>query len=323
MENQSRYYTHLVFAYGFTIWILYLTKKEMANFIKLRQRFLSSPEHTKLAQSKTVLVTGLPPEYRSETALSKLADYMPGGASRIWLARNLGSHMVDLYNRQTNAASKLEAGETKLLKRAIKIHNKAEKASAKREANTNSKHTKDDQRPLARKPQHTYDPERQGSITDQLVPRRDRPTFRKGPIPFFGTKTDTIDWAKAEIVETSQKLEAERGKLGQKPADSAAFIQFDTQIAAHIFQQSTVHHLPLRMADRYIEVAPEDVIFGNLGINPYQAKIRYALSWAATLGLLIGWSPVVAFVGLLSNVNQLCAKAPWLRWLCEVCAQGY
>lgn len=44
------------------------------------------------------------------------------------------------------------------------------------------------------------------------------------------------------------------------------------------------------MSARYVEVAQEDVIWSNLSINPYQARIRYWGSWALTLGLIIGWS---------------------------------
>ena len=44
------------------------------------------------------------------------------------------------------------------------------------------------------------------------------------------------------------------------------------------------------MSARYVEVAQEDVIWSNLSINPYQARIRYWGSWAMTLGLIIGWS---------------------------------
>lgn len=94
-----------------------------------------------------------------------------------------------------------------------------------------------------------------------------------------------------------------------------------------------MHHLPLRMSKRYIEVGPDDVgislvrsslltrvqvIFPNLGIDPFQGKIRYLISWAATIGLIIGWAFPVTFVGLLSNVNQLCAQVPWLNWLCQL-----
>lgn len=49
------------------------------------------------------------------------------------------------------------------------------------------------------------------------------------------------------------------------------------------------------MSSRYLEVAQEDVIWGNLNINPYQQRARYALSWAATIGLIITWSFPGAF----------------------------
>lgn len=78
------------------------------------------------------------------------------------------------------------------------------------------------------------------------------------------------------------------------------------------------HHAPLRMSARYLEVAQEDVIWSNLSITPYQAKLRYVASWAMTLGLIIGWSFPVAFVGLLSNVSSLCISASWLSWLCKL-----
>lgn len=72
------------------------------------------------------------------------------------------------------------------------------------------------------------------------------------------------------------------------------------------------------MSTRYLEVGEEDVIWGNLNINPYQQRLRYAASWAMTLGLIILWSFPVAFVGLISNVSSLCISAPWLAWLCKL-----
>lgn len=72
------------------------------------------------------------------------------------------------------------------------------------------------------------------------------------------------------------------------------------------------------MSARYLEVSSEDVIWGNLNINPYQAKIRFVISWAMTLGLIILWAFPVAFVGLLTNVNQLCIKVPALGFLCKL-----
>lgn len=69
------------------------------------------------------------------------------------------------------------------------------------------------------------------------------------------------------------------------------------------------------MACRYIEVDQEDVIWDNVALNPFQAKIRYLLSWAMTLGLIILWAFPVAFVGAVSNVTALAKLAPFLSFL--------
>ena len=73
---------------------------------------------------------------------------------------------------------------------------------------------------------------------------------------------------------------------------NAAFILFNKQIAAHIAAQILTHHQPYRMSalQKYIEVAPEDVIWENLTMNPYNRRLRTMLSWIATIGLVILWS---------------------------------
>ena len=37
-------------------------------------------------------------------------------------------------------------------------------------------------------------------------------------------------------------------------------------------------------------VAPEDVLWSNLNMNPYEARIRTAIGWAITVGLIIVWA---------------------------------
>ena len=44
------------------------------------------------------------------------------------------------------------------------------------------------------------------------------------------------------------------------------------------------------MSKRYIEQAPENVIWRSLGLNPYEQKVRQAISYAVTGGLIIAWS---------------------------------
>lgn len=86
-RQQSRYAAHLILAWLLTFWVLYLIKREYANFIVLRQEFLMSKAHRRLAQAKTVLVTGVPKELLDEATMERFCSVLPGGAKRIWFAR--------------------------------------------------------------------------------------------------------------------------------------------------------------------------------------------------------------------------------------------
>lgn len=86
-SEQPRYAAHLILAWFLTFWVLYLIKREYARFIVLRQDFLMSKEHMRLAQSRTVLVTGVPKEYLNQDAMHRFCSVLPGGAKRVWFAR--------------------------------------------------------------------------------------------------------------------------------------------------------------------------------------------------------------------------------------------
>lgn len=87
LSQTNRYAAHLIVVYFLTFYIFYLLKREYAAFIVLRQDFLISKDHSRLAQSKTVLVTGIAKEYLSEESLRQFCDVLPGGVKRVWLAR--------------------------------------------------------------------------------------------------------------------------------------------------------------------------------------------------------------------------------------------
>lgn len=80
------------------------------------------------------------------------------------------------------------------------------------------------------------------------------------------------------------------GAAGEYPPLNSAFITFHRQIAAHLATQALAHHEPYRMSERYNEIAPQDVVWSNLGLNPYETKVRLAISWGLTLGLIILWA---------------------------------
>jgi hypothetical protein len=209
--------------------------------------------------------------------------------------------LPDIYDRRTAASNKLESAEFKLVATAQQLHRKHNLALAKAAKKGQDITT-------VKPPVADADAER-GTVADRYVPRSERPSHRLPPfkwlpfgLPFMGEKVDTIEWARKEVVESDQLLNEGRRKLAEDrsnvgvdmdenyPPLNSAFILFNQQIGAHMAAQITVHNQPYRMAEKHTEVAPADVIWGNLGINPYEARIRRAISYAATAALIIFWA---------------------------------
>ncbi|RSH91201.1 hypothetical protein EHS25_009500 [Saitozyma podzolica] len=345
-NKQSRYWAHLILDYIFIFWIMWLIWHEMRHWLTIRQRHLVNPEHSKLPQARTVLITGIPHSYLDEVKLEQLFARLPGGVKQIWLNRNL-KEMPDLYNRRDVATKKLESAQVKLIKMAQQHRDNTREKITKLEKK--GKPVPEDLRgpvnPDLLRPVGTPGTAERGDVAfpmdnatlsraDQLVPRGQRPMTRLKPswAPFglgflgIGEKVDTIDWARKEIAECSEGLEKSREQLRQDvespgtkednyPPLNSAFIHFNQQIAAHMAVQCLPHHQPYRMAERYIEQSPENVVWRNLSLDAYEASVRRAASIAITVGLIILWTFPVAFIGALSNVTTLTEKYSWMAWL--------
>ena len=237
--------------------------------------------------------------------------------------------MPGYHDRRQKASKMLESAEVSLIKTARQIKlDKEKKANSGKDkqggvevvdSNSNGTSLDNEGKPLP--------------LVDQLVPRSKRPTFRQKPkwAPFglgwlgIGQKIDKVEWARKEIALCTEALERGREQLRNDvissgadkdyyPPLSSAFVHFSKQIAAHMAFQCLAHNRPYRMAERYIEQAPENVIWRNLSLNPYEARIRMGVSYALTGGLIVLWTFPVAFIGALSSVSTLTAIS-WLSWL--------
>ncbi|KAI0720717.1 DUF221-domain-containing protein [Cerioporus squamosus] len=353
-DKQTRYAAHIIFAWLSTIWIWWNIRHEMKHFVTARQRWLMDPRNSSSPQASTVLITGVPRRYLTESALSNVFSHLPGGVAKVWLNRDL-KEMPDLYERRLKAAKKLESAETSLINTAVKLHNKklkAEAKAAKKDKRGSVDTANNDGRPLT--DPSIVDVERGDvALAEKLVPKNKRPTHRLPPVgflpfglPFMGKKVDSIEWARQEIKETNDALRNARRTLARDVANSSnlpepqtnhpdalkadpatsqtypplnsAFVLFNQQIAAHMAAQVLTHHMPYRMQSMGVGVSPDDVIWSNLNMNPYEARVRTAVSWCITIGLIIVWAIPVAFIGVVSNVHSLCATYSWLAWLCDL-----
>ncbi|KDN38248.1 hypothetical protein RSAG8_09647, partial [Rhizoctonia solani AG-8 WAC10335] len=135
----------------------------------------------------------------------------------------------------------------------------------------------------------------------------------------MGEKVDTIKWARKELADGRANIGVDMNK--NHPPLNSTIILFPQQIGPHIATQILVHNQPYRMAEKYTEVARADMIWGSLGINHYEARVRKEISYAATAALNIFWAIPVSFVGVISNVAQFCVKYTWtprMQWLCNL-----
>ena len=280
----------------------------MEHYVEVRQQYLVSQTHASSVQACSVLVTGIPPEYLSELSLTRLFNHLPGGVRHVWVNRDL-KDLPDLHRRRLKACNLLESAETSLLNIAVKRNEMKLKGAEK--AGNEEKSSTGDPEILPK------------ALLEELVPREKRPSHRLPlfswmpfSIPFVGKKVDTIEWAREQVRELTTKLEQRREILAQDiartsaaageaettvrehnieqtyPPAKAAFILFNKQLAAHIAAQILTHGKPYTMSalQKHIEVAPEDVIWENLAMNNYERRLRSALSWTVTVGLIFVFS---------------------------------
>lgn len=128
---RNRLWAHLIMAIAIIIWFCYVVYKEMRGYIRVRQAYLTSPQHRIRASATTVLVTGIPHKWLTLEALSGLYDVFPGGIKNIWINRNF-DELSKKVKQRDNTARNLEDAETDLIKLCRKKHIKAEEMRAKK-----------------------------------------------------------------------------------------------------------------------------------------------------------------------------------------------
>ncbi|EHK24284.1 uncharacterized protein TRIVIDRAFT_219740 [Trichoderma virens Gv29-8] len=158
-------------------------------------------------------------------------------------------------------------------------------------------------------------PDVRGSVAAQWIPAEARPHHR--PIGNFGRRVDTIRWTRMRLKELNLQIYKLRRQIKRGDAEPlpAAFIEFDTQEAAHAAQQVVVHHLPLQMAPGLLGIRPDEVIWESLRMKWWERIIRRLLILSGITAAIIFWSIPSALIGIVSQVDFLTEKVPFLHWI--------
>lgn len=148
--KNNRYWAHLWLAILVVIYTCYVFFDELRGYIRLRQAYLTSPQHRLRASATTVLVTAIPKKWCTVAALDGLYDVFPGGIRNIWVNRNYDELSVKVQQRNKLALA-LENAETALIKNAKKSHLKKLEQAAKKAHKKQTKEEKERQQKQAEK----------------------------------------------------------------------------------------------------------------------------------------------------------------------------
>lgn len=286
VQYSARTWAHAwlaVLVSALTIWMTY---RETRRYIQFRHEYLLSSDHANTPTARTILVSGIPAEYNTEEALLTLFNKYPGGVKQIWL------------NRKVN-------GLPKKVKKRFKMVKGLEGASLKGMRKT-----------MTQKDGVEHSAQVGVENGSDSIPEQFRPTHRVSslpiPLPCVGKKVDSISYYEDQIVELNGEIDSKQNEMGSYKQVNSAFIEFNEQIAAHMASQTLAHHKIMTMQPRYIEIAPEDIEWQNMNINPWSRLGRQFFSYCVTGAIIIFWAVPVAFVSAVANLDSLITLLPFL-----------
>lgn len=344
--HTRRYWAELVCAVLAISWTLYRIYREKLNFIDVRQRFLTSPEHRLKASAKTVLITNIPREYRSIEALKALYDVFVDNDDRsrltVWVNRDYGS-LRALVARRRSLRHALEKEELRILRLVNKKYRKSGEVKAlKRTAENISRESlapDDDNEPNAECKQqdistaYERDCREEGQLWQKyLMPSTaSQISLVRGktgswkPASSFKMwvsgerkKVPKIAWLRAEIARLTVRIEELLLKLDDEERfkkQNSAFIQFDRQMSAHMACSLVSHNKAGRMSPRFLEVAPHEIIWPNMDVTSRGRVVRTCIALVLFLVMLFLWGIPTAILGTTAQLGDLRAQISWLSWL--------
>ncbi|KAF9421637.1 hypothetical protein BGZ94_008798 [Podila epigama] len=290
-----------------------MNEPHIRTYILRRQRYLTSEHHAQSLQATTVLVCGIPPGEDNIENLRSIFNALPGGVRRIWLAYE-AKHLQKDCSKRIALINKLEVAECALIRGKLKHQaKKGRRASQGSSLSTNH---------LRNRPESAMASSM--TVSDESFPPQKRPMHRPSPFPLSilacgGEKIDSIQSYRSELSNINSSIQA-RQQAGMTAMHanqdegkmSAAFIQFNHQLGAHLAAQAVVHPKTLTMSPRHLEVHPKDVLWDNLGHSLKQRTLRRMLATVLAFLLIALWTIPVTFVASVAKLDAIVRFAPFL-----------
>ncbi|KAI9307429.1 hypothetical protein BJ944DRAFT_237876 [Cunninghamella echinulata] len=291
VDDARRLWAHLVLSIVLTAGLIYYTFRETRHYLVLKRNYLLSDEYRESVMARSLFVPSIPEGINNVEALKRIFGRFPGGVRFVWLNRDLKDLPDQVNERQKNVCN-LESTITKVILASYKH---------------NAKNTNKDLE--------------NGTIENGIIPEKLRPTHRVKPsflpfgLPGIGRKVDSIQYYNEEITRLNQEIEAKQRDIKSYTQRNSAFIEFNQQAAAQMAAQTLIHHEELKMAPRYIQIAPNDIIWENMNIKSSERLIRRFISISVTSVIIIFWAIPITFVQAISNLDKLSNILPFLKFI--------
>ena len=149
------------------------------------------------------------------------------------------------------------------------------------------------------------------------IPRQNHTAAFRIPLVglFFSTKVDAIYYCRRELARLNKEIEAEVATPELYPQNRSAFIQFNSQKAAHLACQSIADTMPRQMTQRTVEISPADINWSNLGLSWRTRYLRFVVFILLFIVLVFLFGLISFFTGILSRISTLAGSTSWLRWI--------
>ena len=272
----------------YTGFVMFVVGRESIHYVQVKQAFSLLPGTASRISARTVLFTNVPQEYLT---LAKIRETIPS-VKHIWIAMDTKELEEAVEDRQKTAL-KLEGAEVALSRNANKNRLKALKKDPKA-ADQNASTWLDDKK---------------------------RPTHR---LKFLiGKKVDTINWSRSHLAELNPKIDKDQVSHieGNGKRNSAVFVEFNSVQAAQSAFHGTHTKLPKKFTPRATGTRPQEIIWKNLNMGESQRKIRTMIAISIICWMILFWVPITAFIGAVSNINNLTKLAPFLSFINKVPSQ--
>ncbi|EEB08729.2 DUF221 family protein [Schizosaccharomyces japonicus yFS275] len=288
-------YLYVAFTYIISIFLLYVLFASTKQIADIRQTYLA--RQTRLTD-RTVLVSGLPPELRSELALKRyLNDLKIGTVERICICRNYTLMDKILSNRNRYMHS-LEYYWAKYLRNCERLGLPVASSAY------------DISSPVAN---NSYN--ESSSLLAAAEYRLCRPLIRSHFFKCCGKKIDAIDYYSAKLYKCDKRLDAAHHV--DFTATGQAFVTFESMASAQIAAQTHIDMKSLMGLHIILAPSPQDVQWHNTYMGRWH---RFFQSWfvsVITLLLILLWTVPVGAIAVLINIDTIRKLWPSLARLLE------